>query len=542
MEALTRRRFLSTALVGVGAVSMAGLLSACAQPAAPAPAATQAPAGAAPAVAGATQAPAAATSAAPASVKMGGTFNYGTPQPIQTFDPDNPGLANNRNTHPGLFNALTKFDEEMNPVADLAESWETTNNGLTWTFKLRQGVKFHSGREMTSDDVKWSIERILNPDTGSPFRTALADIDKIEPDGKYSARIQLKNPNATLLAALYDVKIKAPENEKELASKAIGTGPYKLTEYLVNDRVVLEKYGDYWEKGKPYMDKVVIKTLADPTALLTSFTSDAVDAYWQLGSKFVAQLQNDSNHLVLQPKKSTALTLFMLDAASEPFKDVKAREALLHLMDRKTFLEVAYFGLGTVPESNNPVPPAHPFEKTGFPPIPYDIKKGQELFSALGVTELAFKAPAVNPEWKPISEVLERSFNAAGIKLTIELQEVNEWLKLVAIGNKWPGVITTNIYLPGWEPALMLRSWETGNNRHNYSNKDLDDLLTRGKREMDPAKRKDIYGQAQDTLIKDLPTAQIAHWKWSHGAHKKMKGMFVRYDGFLEWRDAWIDA
>jgi peptide/nickel transport system substrate-binding protein len=88
----------------------------------------------------------------------------------------------------------------------------------------------------------------------------------------------------------------------------------------------------------------------------------------------------------------------------------------------------------------------------------------------------------------------------------------------------------------------MLRSWETGNNRHNYSNKELDDLLTRGKREMDPAKRKDIYGQAQDTLIKDLPTAQIAHWKWSHGAHKKMKGMFVRYDGFLEWRDAWIDA
>jgi peptide/nickel transport system substrate-binding protein len=524
-EGMTRRRFLRVAAVGFGAT----LLAACAQ----------APAGPAPSGA---KAPAAGPGGAPAKIKTGGTLTLGTPQPIQTFDPDNPGLANNRNTFPGLYNALTRFDPEMNPVADLAESWETTNNGLTWTFKLRQGVKFHSGREMTAEDVKWSIDRVLNPEKGSPFRTVLADIDTVEADGKYAVKLTLKNPSAILLAGLEDVKIKAPENEAELKSNAIGTGPYKLAEYVVNDKVVLEKNGEYWESGKPYLDRVVVKTLADPTALFTSFTSDAVDAYWQLGSKFVAQLQNDPNHLVLRPEKSTALTLFMLDYASEPFRDVKARQAMLHLMDRKTMLEVAYFDLGTVPPSNNPVPPGHPVEKTGYPEIPYDVSKGKELFGALGVKELKFVAPAINPEWKPISEVMERSFNEAGVKLTIELVEVNEWLKLVAIGNTWPGVITTNIYLPGWDPGLMLRTWETGNNRHNYSSKELDDALTSGKREMDAAKRKEAYGRAQDVLIKDLPTAHIAHWQFLHAAHKKVKDLVVRYDGRLEYRDTWIEG
>jgi peptide/nickel transport system substrate-binding protein len=535
----SRRRFLGP--TGAGALGLSALLAACG--AAPASPAATTPAPAAPASPATAPAKAAgSTPAAAAKPRAGGTLTIGTPQPIQTFDPDNPGLANNRNTFPGLYNALARFDAEMNPVPDVAERWESSNNGQTWTFTLRQGVRFHNGREMTADDVKWSIDRILNPEKASSFRTQLADIDTVEIDGKYTVKLHLKNVSASLLPALVDAKIKAPENEADLKNKAVGTGPYKLAEYIVNDRVVLERHGDYFEAGKPHLDKVIIKTLADPTALFTSFTSDAVDAYWQLPSKFVTQLQGDQNHLVLQPAKSTSYTLFMLDAASEPFRDVKARQALLHLMDRQTMLNVAYFGLGTVPGGNNVVPPGHPIEKTGYPDFPYDVKKGKELFGALGVKELKFVAPAINPEWKPISEVLERGFNEAGMKLTIELVEVNEWLKLVAIGNKWPGVITTNIYLPGWDPALIMRSYETGNNRHNYGSKELDDVLTRGKREMDAAKRKEIYGQAQDMLAKDLPTANIAHWKWSHGAHKKVQSLQVRYDGHLEYRDAWVQG
>jgi peptide/nickel transport system substrate-binding protein len=211
-------------------------------------------------------------------------------------------------------------------------------------------------------------------------------------------------------------------------------------------------------------------------------------------------------------------------------------------MDRQTMIEVAYFGLGTVPASNNPVPPGHPVEKTGYPEIPYDVEKGRQLFGEVGVTELKFIAPAINPEWKPISEVLERSFNEAGLKLTIELVEVNEWLKLVAVGNTYPGVITTNIYVTGWDPALFLRPYQTGVNRHNYSNLQLDEVLTRGKREMDPEARKAVYGEAQDILVADHPTANIAHWKWSHGVNKKVQGIRVLYSGHLDYREAWIES
>jgi peptide/nickel transport system substrate-binding protein len=509
---ITRRRLLGTTAAGAGAIAAGGLL------------------------------PRTGGRVGAQEPQTGGRLIIGTPQPIQTFDSDNPGLANNQNTFPGLYNGLTKFDDEMNPIPDLAESWEPSADGLTWTFKLRAGVKFHNGREVTADDVKWTIERILNPEKASYLLTQFDDIESVDSDGALTATLHMKAPNAALLSALVDAKIKAQENDADIVSNPIGTGPFKLKEYAVNDKVVLERNPDYWEAGKPYLDEVVIQTLADPTALFTSFTSDAVDAYWQLGSKFVAQLEGDPDHLVLQPAKSSVYTLFMLDEASAPFNDVRARQALLHLMDRETMLEVAYFGLGTVPPSNNPVPPGHPVEKTGYPEFPYDVEKGKALFAEVGVTELKFIAPAVNPEWKPISEVLERSFSEAGIKLTIELVEVNEWLTLVAVGNTWPGVITTNIYLTGWDPALMLRPYQTGVNRHNYSNPALDDALTRGKREMDPEARIGVYGEAQDIILADLPTAVIAHWKWSHGVHSKVQGLRVLYSGHLDYREAWIDG
>ena len=310
------------------------------QPAAPAPAQPAAAAVQAPAAAPG-QAPALPTRIArpaptpvPAGlVKRGGTMKIGTAQPVQFLDPHRGGLANNRNAFVGMFNSLTDWDYSGLAQSELAESWEFDISSLTWTINLQQNVKFHNGRDFTAQDVKNSLDRIFDPERQSFIVQRISEIQGSEVVNDHTIKFNLSKSSGALLPGLIDARIVAQENidADNFNENPIGTGPFKFKNYVVNDRMEMDKFDEYWEIGAdeqalPYLDGVSVQTIADSTAVFTALITGIVDAYWQMTPKFVVNL--DENDMT-QPRAvrstfSTNYTSFFFEMDKGIFQDARS--------------------------------------------------------------------------------------------------------------------------------------------------------------------------------------------------------------------------
>ena len=262
---LTRRKFLQ---LGSAAAAIS-LLQACApaatpaptpatsaQPAPPKPAATQAPA--APAATPApTQAPAAVATAA-AGPKRGGTFTVGKVASMTDFNPLQP-QGGTTHFFRAIWSTLCHYDANLKSQPELAEKWDVSADGLTATFKLRQGVRWHSGREFTSADVKASIEWATSADAASYLKPLFSTIKQVETPDKYTAAFKFDTVNPGLYDILDTLYMTDHETIQDRSKTAIGTGPFRLDKYVPNDRLELVPHKDYWEQGKPYLDKYIIR-------------------------------------------------------------------------------------------------------------------------------------------------------------------------------------------------------------------------------------------------------------------------------------------
>jgi len=194
-----------------------------------------------------------------------------------------------------MYNNLTRLNAKREPVPDLAESWTAADGAKVWTFKLRQGVRFHSGRELTADDVVATFTTLLDPKTASPYRGEAGPIDRVEAVDKSTVRFTMKSPFSVFPAvtAVPNARIVAREglaDLKALASHEFGTGPFKLKEFVPGDRVVVERFGDYFRKGEPYLDGVTLKVFPDPATELAAFRNKEIDLISGLTPDLFAQV------------------------------------------------------------------------------------------------------------------------------------------------------------------------------------------------------------------------------------------------------------
>src|SRR5215468_2069578 len=175
-----------------------------------------------------------------------------------------PALSRSRRS-PMMYNQLVRFDPDMNVVPELAESWEVSKDSLTWTFKLRHGVKFHDGQEMTSADVKYTFDRLFEK---SPGKSDFIAVDKVEPAGKYAVKFSTKEPFAGLLAALggfwgFIISEAGIKKYGDLNKNALGTGPFMLEDWKVEQQMTLKRHAGYFKKGAPHVDEVVLRIIPD---------------------------------------------------------------------------------------------------------------------------------------------------------------------------------------------------------------------------------------------------------------------------------------
>ena len=479
--------------------------------------------------------------AATTGPQTGGQFVLGTPQPIETLDPHQFGIYNNRNAWPGLYQGLTRYDASLTPKPDLAQSWETSDDGRTWTFKLVDApVKFHDGRALTAADVKYSIERILDPETAAGiYAAAIKEVDQVEAVDDKTVRIVLKQPSAVLLSGLARVMIVPEGAGKSLATEAIGTGPWKLAKYAANDTLELERFPDYWEEGKPYLDGVTIRTVPDTTALFTSLTSGGVDAYWQLEPKFAEQLKDSKDLEPLFADQSAVVTYMSLDNGSAPFNQLEARQALLYALDTDTINDLAFFGTAKPTTANSFLPTEHWGRASGLEEYAYDPERARELFSQAGVTELTYVALNIVPWTTVVGEVLERSLAEIGVKLTIRVAELGEWSAAFNPHPK-PGVIVANTALPDYDPAFIWALADPDVNPWRFDDAAFADLLAQGRATLDIKARTPIYQQIDTLWNEQVPIPVLCHDRWFHGLSTRINGVVHQNSGDLDYREAWV--
>src|SRR2546428_185551 len=241
-----------------------------------------------------------------------------------------------------MYNQLVRFDAEMNPVPELAESWHTSPDGLTWTFKLRQGVTFHDGQEMTSADVKFTFDRLFEK---SPGRSDFIAVDKVEPAGRYAAKFVTKEPFAGLLAALggfwgFIISEAGIKKHGDLNKAALGTGPFVLQDWKVEQQMVLKRNPQYFKKGLPYVDEVILRIIPDEANIVAALRTGQIHhAFLEDNKNF--NLLKDEKTLTGHRSSRLGYDFLNINASRGPLRDVRVRQAISWAVDRSQVLRVA---------------------------------------------------------------------------------------------------------------------------------------------------------------------------------------------------------
>ena len=257
------------------------------------------------------------------------------------------------------YQSLVMFDENLKIVPCLAEAWKLSDDRLTWSFRLRQGVRFHDGSEFEAEDVRAWFERMMAPATASPYRGSFSQVVKVEPKGKYEVELTLGAPHAPLLALLASLRGSAIAPRRWMQSagaaartSAMGSGPFKIAEYVPGSHVRYVRHREYWEQGLPYLDEVRLEIVPDETRRVEALRSGRV-RHALVGPSAEQQLKREMS-LRSSPGPVQAVTVF--NTRRKPFDDVRVRQAISLVVDRQEAIERALGGEG---RSTGPVPTGH---------------------------------------------------------------------------------------------------------------------------------------------------------------------------------------
>jgi peptide/nickel transport system substrate-binding protein len=486
--------------------------AATAAPAAPAaaPAATAAPAAAAPAAA-----PTAAPTAA-AVAKAGGTMIAAQEvDPVQ-LDPNASSNFSALQAYEHIYESLTGYDEKTNIIPALAEKWETPND-TTYVFTLRKGVKFHNGQDLTAADVAYSLERGLDEKTASPWRSLLTPIKSIEVKDPLTVQVNLSSPYPGLLGALAVLRNsgifpKDFDKSNDMKLKAVGTGPFKLSEFVATDHLTYQKNPDYWDQGRPKLDNLTFKIMLDQNARIAALRSNQIQ-YAVVDAQGAEQLKGQQGIQVLS-SPSAWLAVHPFNVSRKPFDDKRVRQALRMAVDTKEVIQKAVFGAG-VPSGAV----ANGFGDWGLPEselkyVKPDLEKAKQLLAEAGYPngfETTITCSPQYPEFVATSLVCQEAWKKIGVNANVQQVEWGTYTKLSAKSGGFDYDVGATAYTFRPDPdGYVYSTYKTGAEGNNgYSDPKMDQLLEQARTTTDQAKRKELYIEIQKMIEEDVP---VMYW------------------------------
>jgi len=397
-----------------------------------------------------------------------------------------------------VFEGLTRFASDGSIIPGLAQSWVISDDGMTYTFKLAEGVTFHDGTTMDAEDVKFSLDRARAEDSANAQKALFASIADVEAVDASTVKITLSAPNGSLLFNLAwgDAVIVAPESIENIKQAPVGTGAFKFANWVQGDNITLEKNADYW--GTPAkLDKVTFKFISDPTAAFAAVMADDVDVFAGYPApENVPQFEADPRFQVIVGN-TEGETILSTNNKMPPFDNVKVREAMAHAIDRQAIIDGAMFGLGTpIGTHFAPHNPDYVDLTTGSA---YDPEKAKALLAEAGFAEgftTTLKLPPPSYARRG-GEIIAAQLREVGIQTEITNLEWAQWLEEVFKGKDFGLTIVSHT-----EP-MDIGIYARPDYYFQYDDADFQAMNTALEAEADPAKRSALLEQMQRKISGD---------------------------------------
>jgi peptide/nickel transport system substrate-binding protein len=477
--------------------------------------------------------------------QRGGVLNVGLVSDAKTYDPIYSVQFTERHVLYLVFNTLVKYQPDFSIAPELARSWETSQDGKRITFTLQQGVTFHDGTPFDADAVKWNIDRRLDADVHSPQRDLLApviaSVDVVDP---HRVAFNLTKPSPAIFSLLgerpgFMVSPTAWQKlGKDFGSQPVGTGAFLLKEWTRGSQVTLERNPNYWEKGLPYLDRIVVRDLAGSIVGVQRLVTGEVDYVGELTASDVRSLEGKSE-VALQPIKVGRWYFLQWHVNAPPFDNAKLRQAVAHAVDRKRLNEITMRGQGYV--SDSPTPEGLWWYDPAVKSYDYDPAKAKALLVEAGYPngfEYVLSTPQV-AVFQQINQLLQEQFAAVGIKVTLQPVAASEWYARVVDG-------TTNMTPTRWtqraDPDGLLSILFDSKgfaNTMKYQNEKVDALLAQARTTYDMPTRKRLYAEAQQQIINDLPIVPLIFGAEYGALRNNVRGFEWIPDQIPRFRDLW---
>ena len=442
-------------------------------------------------------------------VRMGG--DIALLDPAKIFGQESQTVSGN------IYNGLVKYDQASNKIVpDLARSWETSSDGTVYTFRLRDKVTWHKNfGPFTSDDVKFSLERVLAKATGSPYAGQIGSIKSVETPDRLTARIVLHQPNAGFLHKVsafnqgWLVSRKAvTEIGEKYSLQPIGTGPFVFERWTPGSDVRLVANKAYFE-GAPKLSEVIFRVIRDETAAAIALENREIDVFYQLNQPDVIGRLSKAKGITLLNRPANNTSNLVLNTTIKPLDDVRVRRAMAHAMNRKGLIDG--FFKGTKGEAHTVLTPSFPENTPDVPRYPYDPAKARALLKEAGVSSFKFVITSLTlfPYDKMVVP-LASDLSEVGIKTTLQIFERGAYTQARSKGDIMSCITGVSGPPDPDSPLVTLfstKSFPPGLNTMRYNKADA--LLAKASATLDPAARTAVYRELVKQIMTDLPLIPV---------------------------------
>ncbi|HEU4369315.1 MAG TPA: ABC transporter substrate-binding protein [Methylomirabilota bacterium] len=403
---------------------------------------------------------------------------------------------------------LVKLDRHGKLAPSLAERWHTSDN-RNYTFFLRRGVRFHTGRELKAADVKYVFDRAMNPETKHPYLRDYDAIGDIIVKDDYTITFALKALNANFLhnVARQGSVIYPREAVDALKSHPIGTGPFRFEEWVRGDRIVLVRNPEYHVKGLPKLDRVTFRFIADPNAVLAALKAGDVDAsMFGLGPEHVQDVQKDARFQVIVGDTTNDVILAM-NNSRKPYTDARVRQALTHGINKQDVLRGAMFGMGKILGSN--VDPLNPYYVDMSRAVPFDPAAAKKLLAEAGYPNGFDTVLKVAPQYYYTvrsGEVIADNLKKVGVNVKIEQIEWGQWIARVFREADF------DLTIIGHAEAWDIKNYANPKYYFRYDSAKFQDLFRKSEVTLDDKARRELFAQMQKLMAENAPVV----WLFMH--------------------------
>jgi peptide/nickel transport system substrate-binding protein len=386
-----------------------------------------------------------------------------------------------------------------------------SEDGLTWTFTLRDDVVFHNGEELTSSDVKATFGRLVDPETASPKASEFEAIEAIDTPDESTVVLRLSTPTAPLLASIASgwgaiLPESLIESGHDFGSKPVGTGPFTFVEWVRDSRIVMERNDDYWMEGHPNVGGVVINIIPEDAVQIQGLLTGQLHAIDSVNQQDLELLESDENVYVRQDLSALVMVLAM-NNAREPMSNLQFRRAVAHAIDKQSVMDIAYGGgeiVGTFMDVSDP----YYVDFTDL--YSYDPDRARTVLEAGGVEIDEPLVMALPENFEPhvrAGEMYQEMLEEVGIDVELQVVDWSTWLNDVYRGGNYD--FTVIGHTGKLDPDGRLAGYGTGESYVHWENEEAAQAIRKARRVVDPAERKELYGRALELMAREVPHVYV---------------------------------